>query len=167
MTSKGIIFVSITLNLNIHPNAQSVLVEQNAPNSKPLLNTANGTIKQLTTFLMADYWETDATAKRECKKTLQELDIIPLLSRGDSHEQGDSCNPWPPLKGKSPPLSALCGRAHDRLHGGARNAGSAGGLRLGRVSLQAIMVPPRRRGHTSLLARPSCTKSWVGSYRRW
>ena len=51
---------------------------------------------------MADYWETDAEAKRQCLEELMKLDIIPLLSRGDSHAPGAGIAanaPWPPPTG--------------------------------------------------------------------
>jgi len=119
----------------------SYLVEGRAPNTSPLLDPSTGKMKRLLTFLMADYWETDAEAKRQCLEELMKLDITPLLPRGDSHAPGDGCNPWPPPTGGrgSPGVSALATSDYAVRTTGAQNAASSVG-----ATRNSLLAPPLR-----------------------
>ena len=77
------------------PAMHRLLVERQAPNTAPLRDLSTGKIKKLRAVLMADGWESNPFAKQTCLQKLEELDIIPVLPRGDTHAVGDGCTPWP------------------------------------------------------------------------
>ena len=133
------------------------LVKKHAPNSGPLLNPSTGKMKRLVTCLMADYWDSNAVAKRECEKSMKKLNIMPILPRGDTHAPGNSCTPWSPTSSSrtSPDVSVS---AISRETGTRNGSSSTGALRSGWTNLKLqtplirpVGTSPRRVAHASVL----------------
>ena len=128
-------------------------------------------MKRLVTCLMADYWETNANAKRESVESMMKLDIIPVLPRGDTYAPGDGCNPWPPpSRGRVSADVSASANSHKLGRGmraaGARNAFSSHTLHNGLTHLKRQMLPLRAVGTTHpLLAQALPPHRMLATFR--
>jgi len=73
-----------------------LLVAAGAPNTAVLRDPSTGKVKHLRVVLMADAWAANPLEAAGCASLMRTMGIVPALPRGDTHELGDHCHPWPP-----------------------------------------------------------------------
>ena len=149
--------MSASCNNQCTSTPRSSLVEKHAPNSGPLLNPSTGKMKRLVTCLMADNWDSNADAKRECEQSMIKLNIIPILPRGDTHAPGNSCTSWPPASSSrtSPDVSVTAISRETGTRNGYSSPGALRSrwtnLRLQTPLIRTLGTAHRRLAHASVL----------------